>query len=98
MQNFSIDWVDENFVYLQISTKITTPCDGVLDLLFIKSHQSRTCAADRRRLDSCELKDRLPLDESCVVRCPCPQSCEKLIKVTRANNVQPWIMCPVSLA
>ena len=28
MQNFSIDWVDENFVYLQISTKITTPCDG----------------------------------------------------------------------
>ena len=36
MQEFSVDWMDENFVYLQISTKNTTPCDGVLDLLFTK--------------------------------------------------------------
>ena len=88
MQEFSIDWVVENFVHLQISTKNTTACDGVLDLVFTKPPQSDTCAQNRRRLDSCELMDGLPLDESCVVRCPCPQNCEKLIKVT-ANNAQP---------
>ena len=42
--------------------------------------------------------DGLPLEASCVVRCPCPQKCEKSIKVTTANNAQPWILCPVSLA
>ena len=98
MQEFSVDDVDEDFVYLEISTKNTTTCDGVLDLLFTKPPKSDTCAPNRRILDSCDLMDGLPLDTSCIVRCPCPQNCEKLIKVTASSHTEPWILCPVTLA
>ena len=64
MQEFSVDLVDENFVYLQISTKNTTTCDGVLDLLFTKPPQSDTCPSNRRTSDRCELIGGLPLEAS----------------------------------
>ena len=98
VQEFSADDVDEDFVYLEISTKNTTKCDGVLDLLFTKPPKSDTCPSNRRTLDSCELMDGLRLDTSCIVRCPCPQNCEKLIKVTASSHTEPWILCPVTLA
>ena len=98
MQELSVEGGDEDFIYLEISTKNTTTCDDVPDLVFTKTQISDTCTSNRRKLDSCELVDGLPLDTSCVMRCPCSRNCEKLMKVTTMSHRESWILCPVSLA